>query len=168
MDQNRMKAMKKIGLGMCFLMGIVLSFFLSLVGTFSGGHFTVSSWLISFGISFVISIIIGLLIPMKPILDKADAKAGLKPGTLPARFFESLISDLIYTPVISLCMVAFAYFQLKRAAVFVPEMVVPPFIAMFLKSLLFTFAAGYILIFIFQPLFMKMLMKKYGLINGSK
>ena len=100
--------------------------------------------------------------------DKADAKAGLKPGTLPARFFESLISDLIYTPVISLCMVAFAYFQLKRAAAFVPEMVVPPFFAMFLKSLLFTFAAGYVLIFIFQPLFMKMLMKKFGLINGPK
>lgn len=168
MDPNRIKVMKKIGIGMSFLMGIVLSFFLSLVGTLSGGHFTIPSWLISFLISFVISIIIGLLVPMKPVLDKADAKAGLKPGTLPARFFESLISDLIYTPIISLCMVSFAYFQVKRAAAFVPDMVVPPFLPMFLKSLLLTMAVGYVLIFIFQPLFMKMFMKKYGMLNGPK
>lgn len=168
MDPERIKAMKKIGIEMCFLMGITLSFFLSLVGTLSGGHFTVPSWLLSFLISLVISLIIGFIVPMKPVLDKADAKAGLKPGTLPARFLESLISDLIYTPLISLCMVSFAYLQLKQVASMVPDMVLPPFLPMFLKSLVLTMAAGYVLIFIFQPLFMKWTMKRHGISNGKR
>ena len=45
------KAMKKTGMKMSLCMGITLSFFLSLTGTVTSGHFSVSGWLISFVIS---------------------------------------------------------------------------------------------------------------------
>ena len=157
MNEEMQKKMRKVGLEMNLCMGITLSFFLSLVGTLSSGHFTVPSWLLSFLISTVISIVIGLLIPMKKVMDAVDAKAGLAPGSLPARFLDSLISDLIYTPVMTLCMVGFAYWNVVRHGGFMP------FLPAFLKSLLLTLAVGYVLIFIFQPLFMKLILKRHGM-----
>ncbi len=156
MNPERIKEMKKIGHEISFFLGLILSFFLALVGTLSGGHFTVPGWLLSFLISFLISMIIGLLVPMKPVLDAVDRKAGLKSGTLGARFLESLISDLIYTPVITFCMVLFAYLNVRRMGGFMP------FLPVFLRSLVLTMIVGYVLIFFLMPLIMKLVMKRHG------
>ncbi|MBR1724799.1 MAG: hypothetical protein IJ723_07275, partial [Ruminococcus sp.] len=100
--------MKKIGMKMSIYMGLSLSFCLLLAGNLSSGKFTVPGFLISFVVSLIISLLIGFLVPMKPLTDKLDGKLGLKPGALSTRFFDSLISDLIYTPIITFVMVTMA------------------------------------------------------------
>ena len=152
--------MKKIGIQMSLLMGITLSFCLSLIGNLTSGHFTIPGFLISFVLSTVISLIIGFLVPMKKVGDSVTAKLGLRPHSLPAHAVESLVSDLIYTPVITLAMVTLAYFMMQA-----PEK--PPFLPMFLSSLLISMLAGYVLIFFLMPLFMKLVFKKNGVPMGG-
>lgn len=151
------KKMKKIGIQMSLLMGVTLSFFLSLTGVLSSGQFTIPGFLINFLISFVISLIIGFLVPMKKVNDSLDAKLGLQPYTLKTRLFESLISDLIYTPLITLCMITLAH---HNAAAHGAQI---PYVPMLLRGLLLSLAVGYVLIFIFMPLFMKLVLKHNGM-----
>lgn len=152
------KKMKKIGLLMNLCMGITLSFFLSLAGTLTSGHFAVPEWLISFGISAVISIIIGFIVPMKKINDAIEKRPGCEPGKLTTRLVESAISDLIYTPILSLCMVIFA-----RSRALAHGAQLPPFLIMYAKSLLATLVVGFFLILVFTPIFLKILLKKNGI-----
>ena len=154
------ETMKQIGRAMSVRMGILMSFALALIGTATSGHFTVPGFLISFVISTLISLIIGFLVPVGRVSAVACQKAGLARGSLPARALESLISDLIYTPVMTLMMVALAYFAAMRAGAGKAQLA---FLPMFLRSLVITFIAGYILIFIFMPILMKSVMKKFDL-----
>ena len=149
--------MKKIGTQMSILMGVSMSFCLSLTGLLSSGHFTVPGFLVNFVISTIISLIIGFLVPMKKVTDSAVEKAGLTPHTLKARFLESFISDLIYTPAITLCMTAMAYHSAVSHG-----QPMPPYIIMFLKSLVLSMIVGYVLIFFLTPAYLKLLMKKNG------
>ena len=156
--------MKKIGMLMNVCMGVTMSFFLSLVGNLTSGHFTVPGFLISFVVSTVISLIIGFIVPIKKISDGACGKAHLEPGSIKARLLDSVISDLIYTPFITLAMVTLAYFTIASHA---PEGA-PPFVPMFLSSLLISLAVGYVLIFVFTPLYLGILMKKFGPPMGQR
>ena len=156
--------MKKVGMLMNVCMGVTMSFFLSLVGNLTSGHFTFPGFLASFLISTVISLVIGFLVPIRRISDNVCEKAGLAHGSIKARLLESVISDLIYTPFITLAMVTFAYFT---AASHAPEGA-PPFLPMFLSSLLISLAVGYVLIFIFTPLFLGLLIKKFGPPAGQR
>ena len=149
--------MKKIGRQMAIRMGLLMSFCLALTGTLSSGHFTPIGFLLSFVVSAIISICIGFIVPIGKVTTGACVKAGLKPGTLPGRLFESLISNLIYTPLMTFIMVFLAYTMAMKQSGGMAQL---SFIGMFLPSLLLCFVVGYILIFIFQPLFMKQLMKK--------
>ena len=149
--------MKKIGLTVSILMGITLSFFLSLVGISSSGHFTVMGWLSSFAISLVVSLCISFVIPMKKLTDAIHAKLHLNPRKIGTLCLDSFVSDVIYTPLITFVMVAFAYAQAKSHGA------VMPFLPMFLHSLLLCFVVGYILIFICQPLYIRFAMKKAGI-----
>ncbi|MBR1555225.1 MAG: hypothetical protein IJ644_07530 [Oscillospiraceae bacterium] len=149
--------MKKIGRQMSILMGISMSFCLSLTGLLSSGHFTIPSFLVNFVISTIISLIIGFFVPMKKVGDAAVEKAGLTPHTMKARLLESLISDLIYTPALTLCMTLMAYHSAVSHG-----QPMPPYILMFLKSLALSMVVGYILIFFLMPAFLKLLMKKNG------
>ena len=160
MDVN---AMKKVGLQMNILMGITLSFCLSLIGNLTSGHFTVPGFLISFAISTVLSLIIGFLVPMKKVSDSVARKHNLAPGALKTRLIDSLISDCIYTPIMTLAMTLFAFMQIKRQAADNPHMEIPPYPAMFLKSLAISMVAGYIIIFIVTPIFLKISLKRNGI-----
>lgn len=97
---------KKIGRRMGIMMAITMSFCASLAGTISSGHFTVVSWLISFAISSIVSILIGLIIPMKKISDAIISKLKLVAGKLPAKLISSLISTIIFTPLMVLVVTA--------------------------------------------------------------
>ena len=66
---------------------------------------------------------------------------------------ETLLSDLIYTPVITLVMVAFAHKMATRGGAQIP------FLPMFLRSLVISLLVGYVLIFILMPVFLRMLTK---------
>ncbi len=148
--------MKKVARKMAVLMGFSMSLVLSLVGTATGGHFTIPSWLISFGISFVISLMIGFLVPVKLISDKLGAALHIKPRTLGDNLFSSLVSDIIYTPIITIIMVVT---MLKMAAAHAPAGAVPPVGKVLPGSLLICFLVGYVVICVLQPIFLKICMK---------
>ena len=145
--------MKKAGLIMSVLMALVMSFFMSLIGNLSSGKFSLPIFLITLLISFIVSLAIGLAVPMPRITASIAKKMK---GSKAVPFVDAFVSDLIYTPLMTLVMV----FSVRRL---VPVMSgqpfeklgFPPFIIMFLKSLLLCFAAGYILILVFTPLIKK-------------
>ena len=152
--------MKKVGLTMSMLMGITLSFCLSLTGNIMGsrqsGSFNVPGWLISFVLSTVISIILGFIIPMKKISDSVQSKNG-GIGSVRGRLVDSLVSDLIYTPLLTLIMVFLAY---RGAVAHGAQM---PFLPMFLSSLLVSLIVAYIIIFLVSPLFIRLALKINGI-----
>jgi len=146
--------MKKIGMKMSLFMGLTLSFFLSLTGNLTSGHFTVPGFLISFVISTIISLIIGFLVPMQKVTGGFDRKHNLDPAKFSTKCINSLISDLIYTPVITFCMVAMAH---HNAVSHGQQM--PPLWLMFLKSLIISMIIGFVLVYIFTPLYLKLVTK---------
>lgn len=145
--------MKSVGMKMSLMMGTALSFCLSLVGNLSSGHFTVPGFLISFAVSLVISLIIGFLVPMGKVTMSLDRKLNMAPDKLSTRCFNALISDLIYTPLITFVMVTMAWKQATSHGAPIP------YWPMLLKSLVLTMIVGYVLIFILTPVFMKIAMK---------
>ena len=156
--------MKKIGLMMSLYMSLVMSVFMTITGVCTGmlpnvikgnvpPQALIGSIISGFIISFVISMLIGIIIPMHKVT--RGATKNMKPG-LGKKCIETLLSDLIYTPLISIVMVAFAYIQNQQKGISGP-----PYIVMLIPSLIACFIVGYILIFIFQPMFMRSLMKKY-------
>lgn len=150
--------MKLINRGMSLRMAVVMSFFLSLTGNLLSGHFSWQGFLISFVISTVISLVIGLLVPIGKITGGMVKGRGLDRRSLKARCLESFISDLIYTPIMTLVMVGVAYAGIMRQSQGHAEV---SYWQMLLPSLPICFVVGFVLVFIFQPLFMKQLFKKY-------
>ena len=159
------KAMKKVGITMSTFMGIAMSFFLSLTGTITSGHFTVPSWLISFVISGLISMVIGIVIPMKKVNDKLVGAFKLPPFSFAGRCLESFVSDLIYTPLMTFCMVFFAY---KSAIAHGAPAESLSLGGMFLSSFFICFVVGFVLIIILMPIFLKISMKMHGLDPSKK
>ena len=144
---------------MAIKMGLAMSFCMSLIGTGTSGHFTIVGFLISFFVSLVICMIIGYVIPMGRISGAACRAAKLKQGSLPARAMEALISDIVYTPIMSLVMVTIAYNMAMKQSGGKAQL---NFLGMFIPSLIITLIAGFVIIFIIQPIFFKQTMKKYG------
>ncbi|MCR4787954.1 MAG: hypothetical protein K5888_05150 [Lachnospiraceae bacterium] len=154
------KQMKAAGMKISLMMALVMSLCLSIIGNLTAkrpeGTPVISIVIgiaVSFVISFVISLIIGLLIPMGKLNDSLCHKLGLEKGRLGTRLFESFVSDVVYTPFITLAMTLFAYNTAMRQS---GRNVQISYLPMFLSSLLICFIAGFILIFIFQPLFVRM------------
>lgn len=158
--------MKKIGITMNILMGVTLSFFLSLIGNLTAeGGFKTVPFLASFALSTVISLIIGFIVPMRKIEGGAVRAMGMKEHSLPAALVSALISDLIYTPVITLAMIALARKMAVKMSHGNAEL--PPFGVMFLKSLVISLIAAYIIILIATPVYLK-LSKKLAGVDKSK
>lgn len=149
--------MKKIGTQMSICMGITLSFALSLLGNLLGGHFTIPGFLISFLISTVISLIIGFLVPMQKVGGAACRKAGIEARSPKGNALSSLISDLIYTPVITICNTLLGY----RSAVSRGAEI--PLVPMLVKSLLVSLIVAYVLIFVLTSVYLKIILKKNGI-----
>ena len=144
--------MKKMGIQMSLMMGVTLSFCLSLTGLVSAGQFSVPALIINFLISFV-----KLLKLKEDMMGKEFSQEEKIQPVVPLEDgLESLLSDLIYTPIITICMILMARQK-------IPSDKLPPFVPMLIKSLVISLIVGYVLIFIFQPLFMKILMKKNGI-----
>lgn len=146
---------------MSILMGITLSFCLSLIGNLtSGDGFKIMPFLICFAASAVISLVIGFVVPMKKVEGGLNKALNLKERSLPAKLVSTFVSSLIYTPVITLAMTALVRMMVMKASNGHAEL--PPFIIMFLRSLIISFIAGYFIILIITPIFLKLSMK----ING--
>lgn len=161
--------MKKIGRQISVRMGITLSICLSLVGNIFGQLSSKAGFLlpafivgllISIVVSTLISLTIGFLVPMKKVTDNFNQKHHLEPGKLKTLLAESLISDLIYTPLITIVMVCINYALAFKNGAQIP---VPGMVIGLVESLILCFIVGYILIFIFTPLYMRMVFEKNGI-----
>lgn len=153
--------MRKIQRQMALYMGVTLSFCLSLFGNATSGRFTVMGFIISFIVSTIISLIIGWFVPMKNVSDKITGSLGMEQGKGITRVIESLISDIIYTPIITFVMILLAY---KQATAHGGEM---PFVPVFVKALVESLILGLIIIFILTPIFLKFVFKKNGIPQGG-
>ncbi len=161
MDKDK----KKISMLMSVYMGFVMSIFMTVTGVCVGmlpnvlahripPQAMIISFISGFFISFAISMMIGFIVPMHKITDSATKK--FKPG-LGKKCMETLISDVIYTPVISIVMVAFAYMSNSKNGEGGPS-----YIMMLIPSLIACFIVGYIIIFLIQPVIFKHLMNRFG------
>ena len=148
--------MKKIGRQMSIMMGLTLSLVLSFVGVFTSGQFTLPAFIMSFLESLVISLIIGMFVPMKKVGDAACSKAGISERPLACRALESLVSDLIYTPVITFVMVFMAY---KQATKHGAPLSFGPMLG---KSMVMSLVVAYLFIFLVTPNYMKFILKRNG------
>lgn len=149
-----MKDMKRVGFLVSVLTCLTLSICLPFVGVIQSGSFRVGMYLLNFTLSFAISFIISLVFPAIKVNMYLEKRFRLKIGSLKARLVETLVSDLIYTPVISIIMTTLAWYGMKSSG----EQI-PPYIGMILVSLLISFAAAYVIIFITVPLYLKLAMK---------
>ena len=145
----------KIKFHMSLMMGITLSLCLSFVGTFTSGSFTIGGFIVSFLESLVISLVIGCFVPMKRLEDKACEKAGITGKPLACRALGSLISDLIYTPIITIFMVTINYVKIPAAHR-------PPYVLMLGKSMLISLVVAYLIVFLAAENYMKFIMKRSG------
>lgn len=152
--------MKRAGRRISLLMGLILSFFQSLAGQLSSGHFSLPGWLVSFALSVAVSWIIGFLVPMGKVGMSAARRAGFPEGSLKARLLQTLISDLIFSPFITLVNVTLAYRNARGQGAPVN------FFGMLLPSLGISLALGFVLVFLFQPICMKLVMKGQGGSSG--
>lgn len=145
---------KHTGRVMSILMGLTMSFMLSLLGMVSAGTFTLPGFLKSFLISFLIATAIGLLIPVRKIAGTLAKKSGAAPGSVKGRVIEALATDLMYSPLMTFIMVYMAYRQATAHGAKIP------FGGMLLKSEIISFIAAFLLSYLLPPVFVKLLTKK--------
>ena len=141
--------MKSAGRKMSLMMGVAMSFCLSLTGNLSSGNFTLPGFLKSFLVSLVISLIIGFLVPMGPLTQFLDRKLELRPGKLSTRCFNALVSDVIYTPIITTVMIVLAHRQATAHGANIP------FWPMWGRGLAISMVVGFVLAFVLTPVFMR-------------
>lgn len=164
---------KKIGRYIGIRMGIAMSVTMSLVGSFMGalnaskqsGAPLLAAWIPSLLVSLVITIIIavalGVCLPMKKINDGIES--GTKTKGFLLHFIQSLVSDLIYTPLISLVMAftSTALFVIPKNPNLEMNMLVPVALGNFAKSIPLEFVIALIVIIILEPMIQKSAFKKY-------
>ena len=153
--------MRKVEIIMTLLMGVTLSFCLSLIGNLTSEEgFKLKPFLISFAASTVISIIIGFIVPMRKLESGAVKAVKVRENSLPANIVSALVSDLIYTPVITLAMVALARKMVMKMSNGHARL--EPFGMMYIKSLIISFIAAFFIILIVMPVYLKLSMKLAG------
>ena len=153
-----MNSIKKIDRSMSICMAITFSFFVTLVGTLvmmvRSGRFDPAGFAICFVANVVLGLIIGYAVPIGKMHFWFEKKFGV--GDILGRYVESMVTDLIYAPIMSLLIVCLSCFVMNRAQS-------PPFWETFLPLLGISFVLGFILAFIFIPFYIKLLIKKYGI-----
>ena len=119
-------------------------------------------FLASFAISFVISFAIGLLVPMPKVNEALCRTFKLQPRTPKANLVQSVVTNLIYTPLLTTVLVVFAYF------VQIPDGHKPPFLPMYMHSMVICLVVAQVLIFVCVPLILKLVLPKGGPANNSQ
>ncbi len=138
---------------MNIFMGVTISFFLSLIGNITSGHFTFSGFLISFVVSTILSFVIGFIVPIKKVSDNACQKVGVDEKSLAGRGLSALISDIVYTPIITFAMILVSYIN---ASAHGGNM---PFVPALAKGMIISLLASYVIIFIITPIILNFVLK---------
>ena len=149
------EAMKEYAKKMSLCMGIMMSLSLTAIGLISANAFTPVSFLFNFGVSFGIMSIVGRFFDAGMISMNILQKNGIDRGSLKGRLIQSLIIDLVYSPIMTFVMITLSYLIGKSQSV-----KLPPYIPMLIRGLLVSFVAAFFLCLIFTPIFEKILMKK--------
>ena len=157
-DKEKMNNLKKVGNVVSFCICLTLSFILPLIGVVQSGSFKAGVYLLNLVISFTLSYSISLLVPLLKINMMLEKKLKLRTGCLKARLLETLVSDLIYTPLITTVMTSFAWYNIKTAGDGAP-----PFIPMLLTSVAISFTVAYIVIFFTAPIYVILGMKMHDI-----
>ncbi|SEK34704.1 hypothetical protein SAMN02910353_00523 [Ruminococcus sp. YRD2003] len=158
------KKMKTVSILMSLFMGVTLSFCLSLLGNLlAEGGFKPIVFIVSFIVSTLISLVIGFVVPMRKI--STAITKNMKPRSIGAKLVDALVSDLIYTPVITLVMIVLVRFMANKMSGGHAQL--PPFAVMFLSSLVISLVAAFVIILIVTPLFMKLSLKLAGVPAGG-
>ncbi|MBO7703586.1 MAG: hypothetical protein J6S26_03990 [Solobacterium sp.] len=142
---------------MSLMMGVTISFVNSLLGNLLSGHFTIPGFLVSLAVSLAVSFLIGMIVPMGKVNQALDQKYGLKPGEMKQRIAHTLVSDCIYTPIMTLVMTTLAWRNAVKQGAAIP------YLPMFLRSLVVSFFAAFVIIFIVEPIYLKKAMKLAGI-----
>ena len=150
------KKIKKVGLEMNILMSVSMSLVLSLTGMLSAKQFTLPGFIESFLISLVISFLLGIFVSIPKLNAAIEKRLGLKRGSLLTRALEALVSDLIYTPIMSVIMITLAWFSARTHGAD------PPYVMMLLKGLGLSLIVGYLLVFFLMPLYLRIVLKRNG------
>ena len=99
-------------------------------------------------------------------MPKVNAALGrvfkLQPRTPKANLVQSVVTNLIYTPLLTTVLVVFAYF------VQIPEGHKPPFLPMYLHSMVICLVVAQVLIFVCVPLILKLVLPKGGPENNAQ
>lgn len=174
---------KKIGRYISIRMGITMSVVMSVVGSTIGALKGTNSALsnipveqapsfmaifmsnllpslcVSLLITVIIAIAIGFIIPMKKINDNIESKMN-KDGFV-LHLVQSIVSDLIYTPFISLVMsfVSTVLFVIPKSPAPLPF--VPVFLGSFISSVFIEFVIALVVIMIVEPIFRNAAFTKY-------
>ena len=101
-------------------MGLSMSFVLTLTGMAVAGKLTLPGFLFGFLVSFLISLLVGKIIPVKKIAAQWMKKLDLKPTSFKAHLFEALVTDLAYSPLMTLVMVSIAHHQATKHGARIP------------------------------------------------
>ena len=147
---------KKIEKTMGLLMGVSLSFLLTLTGTLSSGSFTLPAFLSGFLVSFAVSTLLTRVLPVQKISSSLAERLKLRKGTVPRRLLEALVSDLLLSPFMTLVMVWLAWRQAAAHGARIP------FGPMLLKSEILSFLVAFAAIFLLTPLFLKFALQRAG------
>lgn len=175
---------KKISSYISIRMGIAMSAVMSIVGSSMGAvrgtnqalsHMPpeapkppfmalfMSNFAPALGVSIIITvtlaILIGFIVPMKKVNDGIESKTKLTGFGL--HLVQSLVSDLIYTPFISLVMafVSTLLFVIPKSQAPVP--LVPAALGSFVSSCIVEFIIALVVIMIIEPIIQKAAFKKY-------
>lgn len=114
------------------------------------------SLLVSLVITTILAIGLGFIIPMKK-MNEGIAKATKAKG-FGLHFIQSIVSDLLYTPFISLVMSVASTLLFAKVP---SNVVMPAALGSFLRSFPIEFVLALLAIIILQPVFQKAAFKKY-------
>lgn len=141
---------------MNLILGIVVSFTLSFLGSVRGGNFSVTSWLMTFLASFILTQMIGFLIPYKEITDNVCKKIKVQNTSTKGILLSALIIDLIYTPIMSGTMFFVMTWILSKVA---PGGKRPPMLIALASSLSLSFIVAFVIIALMLPVIYKVIDK---------
>ena len=150
-SQNNMQVFAK---QMSICMGIMMSSSLTFIGLLGAGNLSFPSFILNFVISFTVISVVGRFFDAGKISLDILQKHDIDPHSMKGRIMQALITDLIYSPIMTFIMTLIGYFMATRQGVQIS------YFPMFFKALITSVIAAFFLCLIFTPIFEKLIMKR--------
>ena len=148
----KMKAIE-VDIIMSLFVGVVLGFFLPLIGMLRSAHFSIQGFAMGFFMSFLVSVILGFVIPARRVNLSINRKFKLRYNSIGTLFINALVTDVLYVPIITAFVATLSY----RKSIAMGAMINYP--EMLIKAIAVSLVIGYMLVFITFPYFLKLACK---------